>query len=460
MFCKDCGKENKEGAHFCKHCGKKINIDNQESDYPSIPERYKTEYIRTPNRINIGESKKDYFKDNRRKIFKISAIIAIAAIISYFVYSSNNGSPFPEKLDGPKTITYEWKYNGKIYSLAETLYKSIYDYYHEVPEKTYNTNESFEAYYKKIISKMEAKEDNTISVLADSIKKLGNNNGLSDDDIVELAVSFIQSIPYDEEKYSLMKSIIENQSINNDILTTTRDTWPRLPYESLFDNKGICSDKTILTVALLNKLGFGTAIFDFPDNEHVAPGVKCATEYSTYKTGYCLIEVTNVTARIGEVTEIEINSGIGSAKKIMGSYGSVNTPEPATRVLEKANFIKITDGKEFTEITQYAPKLSQIDRLEKDTQIIMNKITTLKAEYLSWESTVNQLDQETKSDYRIYEIWMDEESYATYKDKYNVYLKAYNQYKSKIDSYNTEVNSYNKSVDSYNALIKEVYGIE
>jgi hypothetical protein len=68
---------------------------------------------------------------------------------------------------------------------------------------------------------------------------------------------------------------------------------PYFPYETLYLNKGFCSDKTFLGVAILRELGYGAAILDFPEINHSALGLACLKEQSFNFSGYCYVEMTN-----------------------------------------------------------------------------------------------------------------------------------------------------------------------
>jgi len=99
------------------------------------------------------------------------------------------------------------------------------------------------------------------------------------DNRVRIAASLVQKIPYDDDKYN-----------NGD--HSGRGHGTRYPYETLYDNKGICGDKSYLMAFLLKELGFGTAVFYLNDNgaNHMVAGVKCASQYDYKDSGYCYIE--------------------------------------------------------------------------------------------------------------------------------------------------------------------------
>ncbi|MFA4945928.1 MAG: hypothetical protein WC607_00065 [Candidatus Micrarchaeia archaeon] len=94
------------------------------------------------------------------------------------------------------------------------------------------------------------------------------------DEQARFAISLVQHIPYD---YSRLLEV---------------DADERYPYQVLFDNAGVCGEKSKLLALLLDKLGFGVAILDYPDDMHQTVGIFCPANYSLDNTGYCFVEST------------------------------------------------------------------------------------------------------------------------------------------------------------------------
>jgi len=99
------------------------------------------------------------------------------------------------------------------------------------------------------------------------------------DDALRVAVSLVQNIPYDSDK----------------LFGRTPDRHWRFPYEVLYDFKGVCGEKSLLLAYLLERMGYGVAIFIFEAEGHMAVGVKCPSPYDYMGTGYCFIESTRPT---------------------------------------------------------------------------------------------------------------------------------------------------------------------
>ena len=96
------------------------------------------------------------------------------------------------------------------------------------------------------------------------------------DDQARIAISLVQRIPYDEAKANAL-SVTGGQ---------------RYPYQTLYDNTGVCSDKSLLLAYLLRELGFSVALFIFPDEKHMAVGIKSPDQYAYRDTGYAFVETT------------------------------------------------------------------------------------------------------------------------------------------------------------------------
>jgi hypothetical protein len=64
----------------------------------------------------------------------------------------------------------------------------------------------------------------------------------------------------------------------------------RTPYQVLYENKGVCSEKSILLAYLLRNLGYGVGLFEFSKENHMAIGIKCPGQYDFKNSGYAFIE--------------------------------------------------------------------------------------------------------------------------------------------------------------------------
>ncbi len=94
------------------------------------------------------------------------------------------------------------------------------------------------------------------------------------DDQARIAISLVQTMPFDWASFN------SNSSLD------------RYPYQVLYDDTGICGEKAPLLAYLLRGLGYGTVLFDFTSQNHMAVGIKCPAQYSYLNSGYCFVEST------------------------------------------------------------------------------------------------------------------------------------------------------------------------
>ncbi|MFH1311305.1 MAG: hypothetical protein ABIH65_02775 [Nanoarchaeota archaeon] len=109
------------------------------------------------------------------------------------------------------------------------------------------------------------------------VKKIQNSAPYDKAEQVRIAIGLVQTIPYGFlEKTDKFGNISINHS--------------RYPYEVLYENQGICGEKSLLLAFLLKEMGYGVSIFYFADENHEAVGIKCPIEKSFYGSGYCFVE--------------------------------------------------------------------------------------------------------------------------------------------------------------------------
>ena len=239
-------------------------------------------------------------KFNSLGLFIKGAIIFICIALVIYLLSSNSldnlnslKSDFP-KLSNPKTITYNWEYKGDDYSISQTLYGSVYDYYkQQASSYSYysdNLPENWQEEYYKMYLELN-KEDDSISRLLKSLEGEAESNNLSADETVELILSFVQSLDYDE-------------NLADEMLSDEGDLGAKRPYVVLYEKSGTCSGKSFLAYNLLKKFGYGVALFDYESDQHLTVAVKCDKRYSTYESGYCFAETVKPGYPIGIISSL------------------------------------------------------------------------------------------------------------------------------------------------------------
>jgi hypothetical protein len=162
----------------------------------------------------------------------------------------------------------------KKYSLALDPY--LYQTLFNLPDYTCNGYASLSDCYNAIsIDRADQKEAlmPLVNWLNKKIKK--------SDDRVRVAASMVQNITYDDNKAS-----------GTEIISTGRGHGSRYPYETAYENLGICGEKAFLMAFLFKNLGYGVAVITYvtSGSSHQIAGVKCSSAYDTSDTGYCFID--------------------------------------------------------------------------------------------------------------------------------------------------------------------------
>ena len=171
------------------------------------------------------------------------------------------------------------------YEFSLTMHTDMFDFYQD--------KEHFDNTYKRTLS------DNWRQDFYTTI--VNDQNG---DYIIDSIIHKINTFSdVDDTKIELMTALV--QHINN---TNTTDSEIQYPYETLYLQNGTDTDKAILLAKLIKRAGYGTAIFDFKDEDHSAVGIKCPPQYTSLNTSYCYIETTipNMIGNVPRIYEIGI----------------------------------------------------------------------------------------------------------------------------------------------------------
>lgn len=321
--------------------------------------------------------------------------------------------------------SFSWNFRGNSYEmsipLSQTLYTSysqspkVYSYKGKLPD---NWTEEYNTMFLEV-----KPDDYTFDTVASAILSLARRDGMSNDDTVNFALSFAQSVPYDFSK-----------DIKKD--------HTQYPYETLFTKKGVCADKTFLAYQLLKRLGYGVAILQYLDINHQAVGVKCPTEDSVDGSGYCYAETTNYLP-------------VGMIPTSFGSNGQSDTPVSTnnfdklfdTKRLGKGDVLVKTGGKSYTGIPVLKEKIASLVSLEKEMADTKN--------YIASSTIVLESKKNTFSDLKtVIETAAKNRDYDAYKENITKYNASASEYQATYKSYQDMVNLYNKDVKTYNELLK------
>lgn len=321
--------------------------------------------------------------------------------VSYKSYKENtsvSSLQIPE-LKKPKKVTFNWEYKGEEYSLTETLYESTYNFYKQAP-KDYLCYGSCPDNWEESLWRMfveTGENDDTFSKLALDLEEIRQENDYLG---LEFIMSFVQAIPYDY------------------VLANNKNLKPKYPYETLYDNKGICSDKSFLAVMIAKELGYGVALLKYDQEEHMAVGIKCT--YPNYDGGYCYTEVTTEGWKIGVIDLAEF----------IDLEDNVAPPVKSTPII-----YEISDGKSYTGMLGTKLKSARIKEINKEIEVLEEEADECQNTLDSWEITLNRL-RWNGSTYE-YNSWVN---------KYNNKLSICQQ---QIDDLNYKISTYNQLVEDF-----------
>ena len=179
----------------------------------------------------------------------------------------------------------------------------------------------------------EKKQNQILMDLVNKIKLITNEPK----DQVRVAVSLVQRIPYDTETaYS-----------SNYNYQTKRPV--RYPYEVIYDNQGICEEKSRLLAFILREFGYDIVLFGFDNENHMSVGIKCEKQYSYRNTGYCYIETTSPSIITEKITLLDID----------GEF---------IDILSRPRIIEINKGNSFDVLEEYQDAL-EWNRISKMGQV-------------------------------------------------------------------------------------------
>ena len=147
-------------------------------------------------------------------------------------------TPIEEEEEGPwGDKVYSWTCNGEKYQTELTISKEAYK----------NANNPVGGY--DLAGYIVDDDEGTVQILASNLKRIANQNGLSDRETVDFVAAFVQGLTYSPDK------------------TTGHHTaYPRTPTVTLAEQTGDSKDLAILAAALLDKMGYAAAVLNYPES--------------------------------------------------------------------------------------------------------------------------------------------------------------------------------------------------
>lgn len=248
---------------------------------------------------------------------------------------------------GLSSRSFAYVLRGKSSTLTVNLYSGVYDEISSAERPStctrYNydtspcTSEEIRQYYLKYLDEPDQKK--YLDNLVKSIESATPNK----DDQARIAISLVQQIPYDYNKFYRLSSS-----------TSAGFEKTRYPYEVLYDGKGVCSEKSALLAYLLRGLGYGVVLFEFQTENHMAVGVKSSDQYAFRNTGYAFVEAAAPSIPTDDQADY-----VGAGK-----------------LISSPNILAISDGASFNSISEEfkdATMFNQLQTLSKSSGGILDQ---------------------------------------------------------------------------------------
>jgi len=320
-----------------------------------------------------------------------------------------------------------WIYKLQNFKLVLPLKTSLYYSYTVATKNFYYTGDvepanAREQFYAIFFNKKSG--DTAVKDLVAYGRSEAIANSWTKDQTAEFLISLVQYIAYD------------NAKLNQNPLQ------PNYPYETLYKNKGICSDKTFLTIAILRDLGYGAAILDFPALNHSAAGISCPLSDSVNNSGYCYVETTNYFP-VGVIPQaISGGQAITSGDSLSGLFDSSH--------LSKMEIYQKTSGLSYNGV---AATKNIVANLEADKLWIETQKTSMlqKNSLLSNQQSTLSAQQTQLAAYSA------SGDISAYNNLVGLYNTGVNQYNADLEVYRGELAIYNSRVNQYNEGLKSFY---
>ena len=175
---------------------------------------------------------------------------------------------------GEKDASFEYFLHGSEGEISFPVYLGMSQYLHGVSRSNfYADGEKPSRADFKIKSLNEPEQMNLLLPFVEKIQDITTDK----DDQVRIAISLVQNIPYGPSNRTV--------SFGEGVLN-----YSRYPYEVLYDQEGICGEKSALLAFILKEMGYDVAFLYYAQENHEALGIRCPVEYSVDGTGYCFIE--------------------------------------------------------------------------------------------------------------------------------------------------------------------------
>lgn len=327
----------------------------------------------------------------------------------------------------PTAKVWHWTWNNQDYLIQLELTNTYYNYYKQQP-KVFSYSGQLpsdwrDRYYKQFTTGTE--QEKIIIQIVNQLRQQASKNNLNNSQLAELAATFVQSIPYDQARSEL-------------IAQKSNQATPNYPYETLYLNKGVCTDKSLLAWMIFKKLGYGTALLSYPEANHMALGLSCPQGSTNYSSGFCYLETTQY-YRIGLIPK-DISGQAAS------STGSTLPSWQASGNLAKPEIYHTNTGENWTGLVDLKNLLQQLTDKNQE-------INTLHQQIEEQKTLIDAQQTELRAQSQRLDELKTARNISEYNELVLVYNRAVQAYEQNRQDYNTKINNYNQLIKDYNKLL-------
>lgn len=355
--------------------------------------------------------------------------------------------------EGSQVNTFSFEYACTDYTLDLPISETRVQDYASSDKSFYYAGELPEDWEEQYYEKFLEGEYDT-QVITSTIVEVRSALGIQeDDDLVMALTSLVQHIEYDCNKLFSYENLDDH------------DYQTNFPLETLYRQKGVCGDFSILLGKMLREAGYGAAFLLYNQANHMALGVRCPAADATYVhegVGYCYIETTGP-ARIGvkprvingmDLTEEPLIIPIADGKSFQKMASLAQTQQAEAErygeyILQVAGCQEIS---RYKSVKNQEYELYQYEDQLDDYASRMESISTQRSGLVEEYNAMNCEGELSQEQY---------EKCANQSDRIEALRRKYNdlvrKYKDLYDEYERQYQGYVADFERFQDLMDETY---
>jgi hypothetical protein len=238
--------------------------------------------------------------------------------------------------DGGKIVTLNYVLRGEKGKIGFIVYEGLYNYLGKIP-RFMDFQENFTLLDFRLRMLDDENQRELLLPLVAEIQDITKNK----EDQARIAISLVQNIPFgNSDKVVRFGDIVSE--------------YQRYPYEVLYDNEGVCGEKSELIIFLLREIGYGAAFLYYPAENHEAVGIKCPKEYGVDDSEFCFVETTGPSIITDDKTEYITFAELKSSPQVLvASNNGLALGESEYEYFDAKNMIKIRESAKDDGIINY-----------------------------------------------------------------------------------------------------------